>query len=41
MRSVGSLAYTEAEWGELGREERRLVDVVDREGLVLSSRRTG
>jgi predicted nucleotidyltransferase len=32
-------AYTEAEWAELRREQRRLVEVVEREGLVLASRR--
>lgn len=33
------LAYTEAEWDELRRGRRRLVEVVEREGLVLASRR--
>lgn len=33
------LAYTEAEWAEMRRAQRRLVEVVEREGLVLASRR--
>ena len=32
------LAYTEGEWAEMRHERRRLVEVVEREGLVLASR---